>query len=489
MKWIPTPYMKLAMERCAENATYGLFLDPGMRKTSIVLTSLQALLRKQVIRRVLVVAPLRVAQSTWPKEVRKWDHLAGLKLQVLHGDHKEKLLANTDVHFDVINPDGLEWLVRAVPRVYGRLRANWPWDVLVIDESTRFKHSDTLRFKTLCGVGGEDLNRYARRYILTGSPAPNGLLDLWGQVFILDGGNALGKYFTAYRNAFFDKEKYGWKLKGRTAADREKTAEEIYKLLKPLVLRLEAKDYIDLPELTENVIEVELPAKAMKAHKEMEDVLITALDDGTVASAQNAAVAWGKCRQIANGGIFTSPGGAEWRHIHDAKTDVVEELIEELSGTPALVAYEYKHDLERLKKRLDKEYGILLGDEPKGAKPAVPFIGGGVPQRRFKLIEDAWNRGDIPVLLAQPSSVAHGLNLQETHAAVIDAGLTPDLEVDEQFVRRVWRSGQKHNVIRHRLVGKDTVDEIIMKMLRGKDLQQKSLLAALKDHYKGKRAA
>jgi SNF2 family DNA or RNA helicase len=460
MKYTPHKYQLAAVKFVVGLGCAGLFLDPGLGKTSIMLAAFKILKKMGLVRSMLVIAPLRPMQSTWPAEVRKWDDFNDLKLVILHGPWKDRALrAKADIY--VINPEGLGWLERFAPR------DPWPFDMLVVDESTRFKHADTQRFKTIKKL----LNLFRRRYILTGSPAPNGLLDLFGQIYILDGGNALGRFITHYRMNFFDPTGFG----GYTWLPRRGAEEAIYKKLKPLVLRMSAQDYLELPELIDDDrtrVEVTLPAAAMRQYKQMEDLLITTLEEEVVTAA-NASVAWGKCRQIANGGIYHE-GGEEWTHLHEEKLNAVEEIVEELQGKPCLIAYEYKHDLDRLRKRFGED---------------TPYIGGGVSAARFREIEQAWNRGELPILLAQPQSVAHGLNLQETHGAVIYMGLTPNLEDDEQLIRRVWRQGQKERVFVYRIVAKGTVDEVIIQMLKRKDRTQKSLLNALKDHLKTRRAA
>lgn len=456
MRFDPHPFQKEGIRRGVSQATMAYLWDPGLGKTVTLLSVFSILQKKGHNRKMLVIAPLRVCHQVWPVQADLWDHLRHLKVVVLWGPDKDDLL-RSDADVYVINPEGLAWLSRAI----GRAFKEWPWDVLCVDESTRFKHPRTDRYRYLRPM----LRMFRRRYILTGSPAPNGLIDLWGQIFILDGGHALGPTIGWYESQFFQKQQYGWSL-------LPDSAEKIYDRIKPLAMRLDAADHLDLPPLIENKVEVTLPEKAMKTYRQMEEVLITVLEE-KVFSAANASVAWGKCRQIANGGLFHEDGET-WTHIHEAKVDAVEEILEERQGKPCLVAYEYRHDLDRLRRRLGSD---------------TPYIGGGVPVREFRRIEAAWNQGDLPVLLAQPQSVAHGLNLQGTAACVIDAGLTPDLEVDEQFVRRVWRQGQKETVIRHRIVAKDTVDEAIMGMLRKKDRTQRALLDALKDHFKGRRAA
>jgi SNF2 family DNA or RNA helicase len=466
MKYVPHPYQRQAIEFMINKATAGLFLDPGLGKTSITLAAFKLLRKKCGIRKMLVVAPLRVAHSVWPKEIERWDDFSHLKIAVLHGPDKDKTLAWGRKHADifVINPEGLEWLAR-------QKLESLELDMLVVDESTQFKHGQTLRFRTLKPM----LPKFKRRYILTGSPAPNGLLDLYGQVFILDFGTSLGPTISAYRAKWFDKTGH----MGHEFKPREGAKEEIYAALKPKVLRMDARDLLDMPPLIgvnpPLRVEVELPKKAMLQYVQMEKTLITQVEDGLVTAA-NAAVATGKCRQIANGGIYLNATNEarKWSHIHEAKVEAVQEIIEELQGKPALVAYEYEHDLDRLRSCLGKD---------------VPFIGGGVPTRRFREIETAWNDGAIPVLLAQPQSVAHGLNLQGTGAAVIWAGLTWNLETYEQFYQRVWRQGQKEKIVVHHIVAKGTIDEAILSALGRKDRTQQALLGALKDYTQTKRRA
>ena len=464
MKWVPHPYQKKAVKFMIERACAGLLLDPGLGKSSISLAAFKLLKTRKMVRKMLVIAPLRPAQSTWPGEAAKWDEFQGLSVKVLHGPDKtyENILA---ADISVINHEGLAWLFSAVA---GK---PWPWQMLVVDESTRLKATNTLRFKTL----KPHLDKFARRYILTGTPAPNGLLDLFGQVYLLDLGNALTPYVTKYRTTFFNPTGYG----GYTWVPKEDAEERIYRLLKPLVLRMAAEDYLDLPPLVFNRVEVTLPPAAQRIYDEMEALMVAEIK-GEKVTAVNAATASGKCRQIANGGLYRvgdavrnpSTGemelpDREYLTLHDAKTEAVQEIVEELSGTPAFVMYEFDHDRERLQK----------------AFPGAPFIGGGVSRKRFAEIERDWNAGKIPVLLAQPASVAHGLNLQGTRAHIIKHSLIWDLEADEQFIRRIWRQGQKERVIVHSIVAKGTVDEVVLRALSRKDRTQKALLTALKEAY------
>ena len=448
--YTPHEYQRRAIQFMIQQGSAGLFLDPGLGKTSITLAAFKILKARGLVKRMLVVAPLRPALSVWPGELRKWDDFGGLTMNVLHGPDKlEKL--NQEADIDVINHEGLEWLF-----LQASVKKEWPWQVLVADESTRFKHTNTKRFKLLKPW----LPRFRRRYALTGTPAPNGLMDLFGQSYILDLGGALGRYITHFRNSYFDRTGFGgfeWRL--RPGAEKQ-----IYEKLKPLVLRLAAEDYLKLPPLVTNDVFVELPPEARKAYDQMEALLITEVK-GKVVTAANAAAATGKCRQIANGGSYLGDG-ARWTNIHDAKTEAVQEIVEELSGKPVLVAYEFRHDLERL----------------QAVFPEAPHLGGGVTPRTQAEVERAWNAGELPVLFAQPQSVAHGLNLQGVGAAVVLHSLPWDLELLDQLVRRVWRQGQRERVVVHRIIARKTVDEAVVRTLAGKDRTQRALLGALRSY-------
>lgn len=450
MKYQPHDYQKRTIKFMLQHMCAGLFLDPGLGKTSVTFAAFKLLKKAGMVDRALVIAPLRPALSVWPGEQRKWDDFAGLKVQVLHGSKKNELL-HGDADIDVVNPEGLPWLFTAVQSA----KRDWPWQMLVVDESTRFKHTQTRRFKEL----KPHLKKFRRRYILTGSPVPNGLLDLFGQVYLLDQGNALGQYITHYRMKYFDSTGYG----GYTWQPKSDAEARIHKQLAPLVIRLDAKDHLNLPPLVTNRVEVVLPPDARKAYDAMEELLIAAIEDEVVTAA-NLAAASIKCRQLANGGIYKD-GRAGWAKVHEAKSEAVAELVEELSGKPALVAYEFQHDLDRLRAVLGKD---------------TPHLGGGTTAKRQAELERAWNAGELPVLLAQPQSVAHGLNLQGVGAAVIWHSLTYDLENYEQLVRRVWRQGQKERVVVHHIVAVDTVDEVIMRAIHSKDRTQRALLDALK---------
>ena len=330
--------------------------------------------------------------------------------------------------------------------------------MLVIDESSKFKAANTQRFKLLKPM----LRGFKRRYILTGTPAPNGMMDLFSQIYILDEGAALGRFITHYRNTYFYPSGFGgyeWKL-------QEGAEKRIQERVKPLTLRLEAKDYLELPERVENNIWVDMPDAAWDVYKQMEKEMFAALGRGDIVAA-NAAVASAKCRQIANGGVYDELQVAH--HIHSAKAEAVKDLVEELQGTPAFIAYDFHHDLERLLKALGKDTPNISTASPK----------------MLERIEAQWNAGEIPVLLGHPASVGHGLNLQGSGNHVIWHSLTWNFEHYDQFNKRVLRQGNKNShVYVHHIMIENTVDEAILMALRYKDNTQKSLLAGLKEYMK-----
>jgi len=453
--WKPHGYQKKAIKFGLQNSCAAFFLDPGLGKTSILLAIIKMLKKEGLIDKALIIAPLRVVYSVWPKEIEKWSDFSGLSYEILHGKDKERAYAR-DADIYLVNPEGLSWLFGHKDfkkRGFG---------LLGIDESTKFKSTSSLRFKIL----KNQLDYFARRYILTGTPTPNGYMDLFGQIYLLDQGAALGRYITHYRNRFFYPsgfQGYDWKL--------QKGAEkQIQDAVRPIALRMDAADYLELPEIIVNDIYVDLPPEAREVYKEMEDELVAALEGNDIV-AVSAAVASAKCSQMANGGIYDEHGVAY--RIHDEKSEALSSLIEELNGSPALVAYEYNHDLIRLR-------GVLGKD--------VPFIGGGVTPKRSAALERMWNAGELPVLLGQPASIAHGLNLQNAGNHVVWHSLTWNFEYYDQFNRRVFRQGNQHkHVFIHRIIARDTVDEIKIQAMNNKFRGQKDLFDALNSFLRKKR--
>lgn len=473
--WQPHAYQKKAVKFLLEHAAAALFLDPGLGKTSITLAAIKLLKQKKVLDKVLLIAPLRVCYSVWPKEADKWLDFNGLKIVVLHGPDKDRLLQEpADIY--VINPEGLEWLLQVAKSKtsIGKIKVDvdlrrWKalgFDTLVVDELSKFKHPTTNRFKALKLV----LSTFQRRWGLTGSPASNGLMDLFGQCFVLDQGRTLGQYITHYRMKYFlpSHDGFSWVL-------REGAEQEIYERLHPLALRMAADDYLDMPALIENNIRVDLPEQVRRIYDQLEEDLIAKLNNKVVV-ASTAAAASIKCRQVANGGLYLDPevqalvklpkSKREWAHLHYEKVDALAELIEELQGSPLLVAYDFEHDLDRLRERLGQD---------------VPYIGGGVSAKRSAELERAWNSGQLPVLLGHPQAMAHGLNLQEVGHHVCWHSLTWDFELYDQFIRRVLRQGNKSKkVFVHHIIARDTVDEAVLAAVKSKRKGQNALFDALK---------
>lgn len=465
--YTPHKYQEKAIEFLVSRSNAGLFLAPGLGKTSITLASFKILQKCGFAQRMLIIAPLRPCYSVWPNEVKKWAQFTGLSVGVLHGPHKLKVL-NTKHDIYVINPEGLRWL-------FTTLRNNMPFDMLVVDESSKFKNTNTDRFKTLKPY----LPRFKRRVILTGSPTPNSLLDIFGQMYILDLGKTLSPYITHFRSTFFNKRTFevkhpnpekaaeGQKLEVTDWYITPEKAERLYAHIAPCVLRMSAEDYLDIPPLIINDIYIDLPPKARLIYDQFDKAMRLDFKAGRVTAA-NAAIRGMKARQIANGGVFLDSAEKAWEDIHFLKSEVVQELVEELEGSPALVAYEFQHDLARLKKLLGKD---------------TPHIGGGVTPKQSQAVINAWNAGELPVLLGQPSSMAHGLNMQEAGNTVIFHSMVYNYEEYDQFIKRVWRQGQKETVIVHRILARDTMDEAVAAALNRKECTQQTLFDAIRQYW------
>lgn len=456
MFWQPHEYQKEAVKFLITHGSGSLWLDPGLGKTAIVLEAFRILKHKGLAKKMLVVAPLRPVYGVWPKEVDKWEQFANYSVGILHGGGKDKVInKNHDIY--VINFEGLRWLA-------GKLNGKtWPFEILVIDEISYMKNTQTQRFKTLKPL----LNNFDRRWGLTGSPAPNSLLDIFGPQYIIDQGATFGPFISKFRTDYFYPSGYGgyeWKL----LPDGE---QRIYEKLGDKVLRMAALDHLDLPELAYNDIRIDLPEGARAIYEDFEKKLTIELETGNV-TAVNAAVAVMKGQQIANGGSYLDQDGTNAArktiHIHDAKTEAVLDLVEELSGQPCVIGYHFQHDLERL----------------QAAFPEAPVIGSGVVGKALEGITTQWNAGEVPVLLAHPMSAGHGLNLQGAGHAVIWYSLTWSLEIYEQFIRRLWRQGQKNHIMVHHIIARNTVDEAIMLAIQRKDKTQQNLLNAVRDYIK-----
>jgi hypothetical protein len=468
-EFVPKPYQKQCISFGVRNAAAGFFLAPGLGKTAITLFIFKILRGLGYVDTLVVVASRRIVYGVWPREVKKWR--LGFRTQIVHGSHKEELLA-TDADIYLLNYEGLLWLVQR----HGRSWRVMPWTkkffarhrrvMLVVDESSKMRNTRTERFKALKKIIG----RFCRRYILTGSPTPKGLMNLFGQVYILDLGAALGTFITQFRNDYFVPTGYmGFDWKPQPDAEKR-----IFKKLRPLVLRY-GTDQLDLPPISFHNIWVDLPKKARRAYDEIEQEFITEWRNEEITAA-NAAVASGKCRQIANGGLFVGGGekGRRYETLHDEKCAALVELLEELEGEPALVACEYRHDYAR--------FETYAAHHAKQFSKA-PVIDGSTPDRVADKYQRLWDKGDLPLLWGNPQSIAHGLNLQGKGGIVVYFSLTWDLENYEQFYQRVWRQGQRRRVLVYRILARDTVDAVVLRALKLKDRGQQRLLKAMESHY------
>jgi SNF2 family DNA or RNA helicase len=453
MNFQPHEYQMKGIKHLVSRPGAALFFDPGMGKTSTTLAAFSVLQDAGHAKGMLVVAPLRPTYRVWPTEVLKWADFNGLRVEILHGPKKaDALRREADIY--VINYEGLAWLEEQAKKL-----KTLPFDVLCLDESTKIKNTQTQRYKTLRRMR----SHFNRFWMLTGTPAPNGLQDLFGQVFMLDGGQRLGKFVTHFRREFFIEypQRGGYSLWEPRATARG----EIEARLADVAMTLKAEDYLKMPRLMENVIEVELPSSAMKVYNRLENDYIAELNSGTVTAA-NAAAKGMKLRQIASGGVYGTEGA---EGVHTAKLDALVDLIEEQEGQPLLVAVAFQHEVDAIRKALGVD---------------VPYLGGGVSITQSNAIVDEWNAGKHPVLLAHPTSVAHGLNLQAGGNAVCWFSLTWNLEEFEQFNRRVYRQGQTKPVVLHYIMAVDTIDADVLEKLRAKEKVQTALMNSLKAKHK-----
>jgi SNF2 family DNA or RNA helicase len=466
MQYNPLPFQANAIQQVCMNSGYGLLLDPGMGKTAIALAACCVLKHHGAIDAMLVIVPIRPMYLTWPAEVAKWDQFKHLKVSIIHGTPKQReaaIAAPADVY--LINPENTDWLAGYLGGTLARFGTT-P-GLLAVDESTRFKNARSVRFKALKAF----LPLFPRRVILTGTPAPQSIEDLFAQMQIVDDGERLGRYITHFRKQFMDSEtiRVGG---GRTIEKwypRRGSEVQVANKIADVAMRLEARDYLDMPPVTYNVIPVELPKAVRGLYNELSDELVAKTAGGVTLTAATAAAVIMKLRQVVNGWAYVGEG--ESTFLHDAKIDALCELVEEQQGTPLLVAVAFVHEVEAIREALKS---VL----PEGTR--VPYLGGGVSRTEADRVVAGWNEGGYPVLLAHPTSVAHGLNLQAGGHAVCWFGLTWSLEEHIQLNGRVDRQGQTKPVVIHYLTAKDTVDEDIAKALSSKSNVQSAILNRLK---------
>lgn len=447
MQFKPHDYQKRAIDLVVKLPKIGLFLDMGLGKTVITMTAVQELMYDRFeVSKVLVIAPKRVAEDTWTREHAKWDHLRDLRISKVIGTAPQRRKAlEQDADIYVIGRDSVVWLVEHFQN------KGWPFDMVVIDELSSFKNPQAKRFRALRKV----MPHVSRVVGLTGTPSPNGLMDLWAEVYLLDRGERLGPTLGSYREKYFRPGArngyivYRWE-------PYSYSQKEIEKKISDICISMSADDYLTMPKRIDNVIPVQLSDQEMETYNRMEqEQLLVLEDEDDAVVALNAAAVMTKLLQIANGSVYTA--GHDVLRIHDAKLEALEEIID-TTGEPVLVFYSYKHDLEAIQKKI-KGARILEGPDD---------------------IAD-WNGGKVQVLLAHPASVGYGLNLQDGGHVIVWYGLTWSLELYQQANARLYRQGQEKPVIIHHLIASGTVDEEVMDALQHKDMSQAALLAALKE--------
>lgn len=454
MEFKPHEYQQHCIEKIINTKKIGLFLDMGLGKTVTTLTAVKELKYNRFeVRKVLVIAPKKVAEGTWTKEKDKWEHTKMLRVSQVLGSQTKRIRAlNTPGDIYIVNRENVVWLV-------DYYRNSWPFDMVVIDESSSFKSHKAKRFKSLASVGA----RIHRLIELTGTPSPNGLADLWAQIFLLDGGERLGKRYTQFRERYFDPGERGNNVIYSYKA-KQGSEESILKVISDICVSMKAEDYLQLPDIIYHEIPVVLDAKAERSYRDLERQMVLQLpEDGEEISVTSAAALSNKLLQLGNGAIYDE--GKNVHEVHNCKIEAFMELVESLQGKPALVFYNFQHDRERILKALAQT---------------------GLRVRELKTTqdEDDWNTGKIDILLTHPASSAYGLNLQHGGNHVIWFGLTWNYELYTQANKRLHRQGQAEKVIIHQLVCEGTRDEDVMKALTRKDDVQNWVLESLKARIK-----
>ena len=450
----PHPYQQYCINKIIQIKKLGLFLDMGLGKTVTTLTAVKELKYNRFeVRKVLVIAPKKVAEGTWTKEKDKWEHTEQMRVSRILGSKQKRIRAlNTPADLYIINRENVVWLV-------DYYRNSWPFDMVVVDESSSFRSHNAKRFKALASVGP----RIDRMVELTGTPSPNGLNDLWSQLFLLDEGERLGKRYTQFRERYFQPDKRGADGMVYSYEAKPGTEESILQKISDICISMKAEDYLQLPAVTCHQIPVVLDAKAEKAYRELERKMVLELPEEEEISVTSAAALSNKLLQLANGAIYDEDRNIH--EIHGCKIEAFLELVESLQGKPALVFYNYQHDRIRILKALEKS---------------------GLRVRELKTAgdEDDWNAKKIDILLTHPASSAYGLNLQEGGNHVVWFGLTWNYELYTQANKRLHRQGQTERVIIHHLVCEGTRDEDVMTALERKDDVQEWVMESLKARIK-----
>ena len=450
MEFIPHNYQKYCIDRTVSDKSLGLLLDMGLGKTIITLTAINELIYSRLeVEKVLVIAPKKVAESTWSKEIEKWEHLKLLRVSKVLGTLKQRIKAlNNLADIYVINRENTQWLVEYYQNA-------WPFDMVVIDELSSFKNHQSKRFKSLKLV----LGKIKRIVGLTGTPAPNGLIDIWAQIYLLDQGQRLEKNITGFRERYFNYTRYGDQAFGRYDL-KDGSEDSIQNKISDICISMKAEDYLELPDINYNRISVELDTKAKKAYDELEkEMILELIETGETIDVTSAAALTNKLLQLSNGAVYDE--NRKVHEVHNCKIEAFMELVEGLNGQPALVFYSFQHDKDRIKKALSKS---------------------NLRVRELKTDQDVtdWNNRKIDILLTHPASSAYGLNLQAGGNHIIWFGLNWSLELYQQANKRLHRQGQTEKVFIHHLITEGTRDQDVMAALGDKGDIQESLLNSLK---------
>ncbi len=450
----PRDYQKSMIDHVLDVPRNGLFAEMGLGKTASLLTALDTMFLCGVeTKPALVLAPLRVAQSTWPDEAAKWSHLNNIEVQPIVGDAKQRMnaLRNRNASVFTINYENIPWL----RKVYAH---RWPFGMVIADESTRLKgfrlKQGTQRAAAIAGIAHKHATRWSN---LTGTPSPNGIVDLWGQMWFLDAGQRLGRTFTAFENRWFRRSYDGFGIEPMPHSQTE-----IQRLIADICLSLKTEDHFDIDKPITNVIKVKLPTEARSIYRDMENRFFAEIA-GIGVEALSSAARSQKCLQLANGAVYVDEKAETWKEVHDVKIQTLESVISESNGKPVLVAYHHRSDLVRLRRAFPK--GRELDKKPQTIKD--------------------WNAGRIPILFAHPASAGHGLNLQDGGNILVFFAVDWNLELHEQIIERIGparqaQAGHKRPVYVHYIIADDTIDELVLERLKSKRSVQNILMDALK---------
>ena len=451
MKFVPHNYQAYCINRIVNDKSVGLLLDMGLGKTAITLTAINELKYNRFqIMHTLVIAPKKVAEATWSTEAEKWDHTKHLRISKILGTESQRIRAvNTPADIYIINRENVQWLT-------DHYRNDWKFDMVVVDELSSFKNPKAKRFRCLTWV-----MPHIKKFVgLTGTPAPNGVMDLWAQIYLLDGGQRLGKNITAFRKEFFNQNTHGGHFS--TFEEKSGAMEIVKERISDICVSMKAEDYIKLPERADITVPIELDSKSQKLYSKFEKEMFLQIDEESL-DAGTAAVLSNKLLQMAGGAVYNSEGMSV--EVHNCKMEAFTELVESAQGKPILVFYNFRHELERLKQTAEK-MKLIYGE--------------------LKSSDDInnWNSGKLNLLLAHPASTAYGLNLQAGGNIIVWYSLNWSLELYQQANARLYRQGQKNRVSVFHLIVRNSVDELVMSALESKNDTQEELLKALKAKIK-----